>query len=56
VTDDWELFTGSDVEHGKSGWEVLAEQHGYQGIGIVRRWPFLDIRTGRRLAVVKRME
>jgi len=55
VTDDWELFTGDHVEEGKTGWEVRGEVEGYQGLGIVRRWPVLEIRSGRKLAVVRRV-
>jgi len=56
VTDDWELFTGDHVEEGKKGWEVKGEVEGYKGLGILRKWPFLEIRSGRALAVVKRVE
>ena len=55
VTDDLELFAGSDVEKGKSGWELAADQHGYKGVGVMKSWPFIDIKMGRRLSVVRRV-
>lgn len=54
VTDDWDLFL--DTEKGGGNWAVADDVEGYKGVHIAKRWPFLTVNMGRRLAIMRRAE
>jgi hypothetical protein len=54
VTDDWAAFKDPETASGR--WELSVGVEGYQGVKLGRQWPFVTVRTGRRLAVMRRDE
>lgn len=36
-------------------WAVEAEIEGYEGIRVGKRWPFVEVKVGRKLGVMRRI-